>query len=99
MSVPGSIFNPNCAATNRFIKEGAVCVNSANDILENLGFDVEYEKIKRTDRQLVNLSEREKLILISYRSSCDIDTVSKETKIPVQEINTSISRFELMDLL
>jgi DNA processing protein len=99
MSVPGDIFNPNCAAANRLIKEGAVCINSHEDVLENLGFDIEIENKNKDARKMINLSEREKLVLISFRSNRDVNQVSKDVNISINEINIILSKLELLDLI
>lgn len=97
--IPGSIFNPNCKATNRFIKQGAFLISSAEDILENLGFDITKSLQERKIDRIINLTEEEKMVLISFRSNRDISEVSRQTNFDISKINAIITRLEIMELI
>ena len=46
-AVPGSVFDANCAGTNRLLAEGAKAVSKASDILDEYTYEIERLKLEK----------------------------------------------------
>jgi DNA processing protein len=100
MSVPGSIFNYNSDATNRFIKNGAVPVTNSFDILEQLGFNAEEIETQNQNRVVERLSKREKRILkLMQNGITDLSEIIRETQLEISKINQIITKLEIQKLI
>lgn len=71
-SVPGNIWLPQSKGTNQLIRNGAICVTGAGDILSEYGWD---GKESGTPAQKEQLTLEEELV---YRFCCTGDEVSEE---------------------
>lgn len=96
MVVPGSIFSELSSGPHYLLKQGAVPVTSAEDILETFGIEVEVSK----KISLENLSEIElKIFRQISRSPISKDELYIESGMPSYEINRIITVLELEDLI
>jgi DNA processing protein len=58
-ATPGNIYSKTSQGTNRLIKDGAIPVTSAQEVMESLG--IKYTKKEKETKQFV-LSEQEKMV-------------------------------------
>lgn len=97
--VPGSIFSPNAAGSNKLINLGATPVSSGEEILKALGIDVE-TKQKALDLKDPALSENERKVLeILSIEPLPRDDLIRELKLPISESNTLLSVMEIKGLI
>jgi DNA processing protein len=96
-AIPGPIFSEYSAGPNRLIQQGAKPVLSANDVLENLGFDDMEQKIEV--RQNVGDSAEENLVLkILTKIPLHTDEITRSAKLPASEAASILSLLEMKGL-
>ncbi|MDQ7056920.1 MAG: DNA-processing protein DprA [Persephonella sp.] len=93
-SVPSNINSPYGKGSNILIKEGAVPVIEIEDILENLPF----LKSGR-EKEDVNLSEIEKIVINAVPEPVHIDVVSERTGISVDKLYVILFDMEIKGLI
>ncbi len=91
-AIPGSIFSSTSHGTNSLIGQGAKLVQSAADILEELG--IEYAKEKEKTLRL-GLEENERMIYQLLEEPLSLDTIKEKTGLATAIIVTSLSLLEL----
>jgi DNA processing protein len=96
--VPGSIFNHNSKMTNQLIREGATPINSSSDILEELGFDQLFESKLKDMNENLNTIDKAVLELVQ-NGTTSRDEILKEMKIPISELNRTLTKLEIEGLL
>jgi DNA processing protein len=96
--VPGSIFSPNSKGTNRLIRQGAIPVTSAEEVLEALGFEQERDEEKQK-RLFEDLSPEEKKVVEMLRESIPRDDLIRALKIPIPTANAILSVMEIKGLI
>lgn len=89
LAVPGSIFNVNSAGTNNLIRQGAIPITSANDILEIFNLELNSKEL------LKSLSEKEKIILKNLQGETSIETLLQKTKLTISELNEKLILLEI----
>jgi len=96
-AIPGNIYSKASSGTNRLIKEGAIPVTSASEILESLG--VEYTKAERTAKEIV-LTEEEKIIweALSFEPTY-VDILSEKLNLPTSAILNVLLGLEIKGLV
>lgn len=96
-AIPGNIYSKASSGTNRLIKEGAIPVTSAREILEYLGF--QYTKNDRETREFV-LSETEKIIWekLSFEPIY-LDILSEQLNQPTGSILNVLLALEIKGLI
>ena len=93
-SVPGSILNPMHDGTNRLIQDGAYPLLSANDVLVQLGLQVEQSKTKRVKKP--KLSEIEQRIYDCMgRQTMSTNQLFAQTKIPMVQLKALLTKMEM----
>ncbi len=100
--VPGSIFSPLSRGTHLLLKEGAILVDSAQDILFYLGIETEKKASDLKQIQLIDdkLSQKEQRILQHLSQyPVHIDELINKAGIPGNEIFSILSELELMDVI
>ncbi|MBI2607418.1 MAG: DNA-protecting protein DprA [Candidatus Doudnabacteria bacterium] len=91
-AIPGSIFSPTSRGTNKLIKQGAKLVSTAQDIFEELNLDVQ---VLTETEPLATTDQESQLLLNLTREPIHIDDLVKQVKLPVSEINATLSLLEL----
>ncbi|PIR44729.1 MAG: DNA-protecting protein DprA [Candidatus Vogelbacteria bacterium CG10_big_fil_rev_8_21_14_0_10_51_16] len=91
--VPGSIFSPHCAASNRLIRQGAMPVCSAPDLLAELGFDVKEKQLA------LNLSSEEEHLMELIYEPKNRDELIRESGMEVGACNTLLVTMEIKGLI
>ncbi len=95
MVIPGSIFSPTCAGSNRLINQGAHPVTCGSDILQVLGFDVaEQPKLKLQD-----LTPDEKRVIEILTDPMSRDDLVVALNLPVSAANTLLSVMEIKGII
>lgn len=97
--VPGSIFSPNSAGSNRMINLGAAAVSSGVDVLRAMGINVE-TKQRSFDFDDPDLSENERKILkILAVNPLPKDELVIEAGLSIVEANSLLSIMEIKGLI
>ena len=96
--VPGSIFSPNSAGTNRLLRQGAMPVTKAEDVLEALGFEQESTKEKQA-KLFTELSPEEKMVVDLLLESIPRDELIRAMKMPTPTANALLSVMEIKELI
>lgn len=96
-AIPGNIYSKASSGTNRLIKEGAIPVTSATEVLEFLG--VECVKTKRAAKEIV-LTEEEKIIweALSFEPTY-LDILSEKLNLPTGAILNILLGLEIKGLV
>ena len=98
LAVPGSAFSSNSNGTNWLIKQGATPVTSSEDILIELGFEI--EKIKLTDKEkYADCSKEEIKIIELLREPTERDDLIRESGMDIAKANALLSIMEIKDLI
>ncbi len=92
-AVPNGIFSKNSKGTNKLLKEGAVPVTEAKDILLAIGIDIETKKVK------INLSPKEKEIISFLTEPISQDELIRKSKMPPQEINPQLIQMQIKGII
>ena len=98
--VPGSIFSPNSAGTNRLLSQGATPITSSDNLLVALGFDTSENTEKNRTLDLADLSllERDIIELLSVEP-LPRDELINSLEASVSEINTALSVLEIKNII
>ncbi|KPJ74236.1 hypothetical protein AMJ52_01300 [candidate division TA06 bacterium DG_78] len=96
-AIPGNIYAKTSHGTNRLIKEGAIPVTSAGEILELLG--IQRTRVEREARDLV-LNDEEQAIWnhLSYEPTY-VDTLAEKLSQPTGPILNALLNLELRGLV
>ena len=98
LTVPGSVFSLNSKGTNKLIRQGAMPVTCAEDVLIELGF----EKPKDEDRQqqlFEESSHEEQNVLKLLREPMPRDDLIRALKMSTQDANSLLSVMEIKGLI
>ena len=96
LAIPGQLFSPNAAGTNRLIQDGARLVTKADDIIDELGL----ERVSgATVSQDALTDETERTILGLLREPASVDELREHTNLPTPKIVTCLSLLELKGLV
>ncbi len=99
-AVPGSVASPNSRGTNNLIKQGAVLVDGAADILGTLGMPKPFRKQGAVARHLPPLSGDEEVILQCITSEPKhIDTIMNESRRAAGMLSGILITLELKGLV
>ncbi len=95
-SVPGNIDSYISRGTNQLIKQGALCVTSAKDIVEDLQI---FEKSKFNEIDLSTEEQEILNIITKHKSPIHVNKISEKTKIENQEIMKILINLTLSDYI
>ena len=106
--VPGSIFSPASAFTNRMIKEGAKLVTGITDILEELNMAGAVQGAKPSPKTLESAPEQLPLVLADDEepeeqallgqlndAPVHIDDIRRNTGLPITTVSSTLTMLEL----
>lgn len=95
-AVPGPITSQMSRGSIKLIKDGAILVSSAEDILDTLNIKKQISPPKADGPLAQNISKEEKKILNAIENEArTIDEIAKITKIPISQISILISGLEM----
>lgn len=107
-AVPGSPLDPRCSGTNFLLKNGAVLVESARDIIDNLGREVQPKLFEIEDdfesefsgeilfeNEIDSENSRQELIAKLSASPVNIDELSQQTNLPIKFVNEVLLELEI----
>lgn len=93
-AVPGSIFSVSSEGTNELIREGAVPVTSAQDIINYFGF--QHEKVQQ---QYIALEPDEQRIIELLDEPQSRNQLAQNTGLSIITLNTLLSAMEIKGLI
>ncbi|MGI9275733.1 MAG: DNA-processing protein DprA [Endozoicomonas sp.] len=100
-AVPGSVMNPLSRGCHRLIREGAVLVESAQDILLELESHLRSLLLEDdTEEQYENISDTHKRVLESMGyETVSMDILTQATGLPCDELSMVLTELELEGLV
>lgn len=100
LAVPGSVFSANSKGTNKLIRHGAVPITCSEDVLQELGFELDKEKKESRQRELFEeLTPEEEKVLSILREPMDRDDLLRSMQMPIANANTLLSVMEIKGLI
>ncbi|MBU1046414.1 DNA-processing protein DprA [Patescibacteria group bacterium] len=97
-AVPNSVFSLYSKGSNRLLNEGATPINSSQDLLQVLGFDL-LDTSQQLEMRFNDCSKEEKLILENIREPKTRDELIQELNLPTSQINILLSSMEIKGLI
>ena len=98
MCIPGMVTNPNTEGTYKLIKEGAAVVTKAEDILNQLNWEIktgiQTDYSKNTDPAFENSKEKVIYDLLDLEPK-SFDTILAEAKMGIDELMLALTSLEL----
>lgn len=99
-AVPGPITSKQSEGTAKLLKNGAVFIQNAGDVLNNLGLEKRIYKKEKIDFDKLNLSPEEKAVVeVLQQEELDIDSLSKKTGISISKLNMLMTELELAGIV
>ncbi len=98
LAVPGPIFSPAYAGTNKLLRQGAGAITCAEDLLEALGFERPGEDEKR-EKILADLSPEEKVVVEILREPLSRDELIRRLNLGVSRANILLSTMEIREII
>lgn len=96
MAVPGNIDSLVSAGTNQLIRDGAVPITCARDILEVMGINVKAAKVSEYQPE----NDAEKIIIKLIRSGIsNSEDIHIKSKLEIIEFNTALTMLEIKGVL
>ena len=97
-AVPGAITNPASEGTNALIKEGAVLVRSAGDILVELNLAPNNTRGESQSREGLSVDEK-KIVAMVEKEPLYIDTIIVGLEKPPPEVTVLLTSLELKGVI
>lgn len=97
-TVPGSIYSPSSKGPNQLLKQGAIPVTTAQDILQALNLN-HIPQIIKTKTLKSDTPEEQKIIELLQVSNKTIDELIKQTKLDAWKINSILTGMELKSMV
>lgn len=89
---PGSIYFENSKGTNYLIQQGAKLVMQAQDIIEELGFNL---ILSEKQKPKAENEEERKILEILSKEPISLDLIVQKTKLPPSKLLPSLTKMEL----
>jgi DNA processing protein len=99
MVIPGSIFAQNSKGTNNLLKLGAIPITCAEDVLQELGFEIKNFEEDKQKKLFDESSSDEKIVLKLLREPLARDELILKMKMPIQSANSLLSIMEIKGLI
>ncbi len=96
-AVPGNIYSKASFGTNQMIKDGAIPITTAKDVVEHLKIPIKkLNRIEKNNKNNISLTVNENLIL-SYISQTpiEVETILVKSKLSISEIQIVLTMLEL----
>jgi len=98
MAVPGNIYSNTSKGCNRLIQDGAHCVTSAKDVIEQLNVYLLPQQLIM--REVLPANETEAIVLKFLReTNGHVDDLSRELAMPASEISSVLMMMEIKGLV
>lgn len=98
LAVPGEIFSPNAAGTNRLIRQGATPITGSEELLRALGFEPDDAPMSGYDI-LSDATPDEKKLWEILSESMERNELMSESELSIQDFNTALSLLEIKGLI
>lgn len=97
-AVPGSVKNRQSKGSHKLIKAGACLIESADDILDELGFKTEKPEDKKNDKPDFSLEEQMILEILKDESK-QIETIVDESRFSAAKVASTLTLLEIRGFL
>jgi DNA processing protein len=97
-AVPGPITSHSSEGTNRLLKQGARCVTSVRDILEELDMQMVTEHVEAVKALPTDPTER-MLMELLQESSQHVDELTNRTGLPSSTVSAVLTMMELKGMV
>ncbi len=101
-AVPGSIYSKSSKGTNELIKEGAIPITSADDIVSHLNIKLEkvVQKEETKLKKNISLTEKEELILsFISRNPIEVENIMNKSNLKINEVQVQLTMLELKGII
>jgi DNA processing protein len=92
-AIPGSIHSPLAKGCHALIKDGAKLVETAQDILDELGMDA--PSVRRDDKAKASAIASGPLLDALGFDPCDIDTLSARSGVSAGDVSAQLTQWEI----
>lgn len=93
-AVPGSIFSPMSKGTNQLLRNGAIALTDANNVLSEYAWQVK-EKLAESDMLPKDPAEAQVMLALNESEGTSVEQLIIKTGIAAQDINTLLLRLTL----
>jgi len=93
-AIPGSIHSPLSRGCHHLIKQGAKLVETASDVLEELGMQIGAQAPPVESEDGV-AAEKQAVLAALGHDPCDIDTLVLRTRMPIEELLSVLTQLEI----
>jgi DNA processing protein len=92
-AIPGSIHSPLSRGCHHLIKQGAKLVETASDVLEELGVAVNHREPIDARSELA--ADLKRVLSALGHDPCDLDTLAARTRLPLEQLLAALTQLEL----
>ncbi len=97
-AVPGPVTSPNSIGTNNLIKLGAKPTTCVNDILEDLGIEIDADT-KNKKEPTFDTEEEAQIFQILSKEPLHIDKIAQISKIDLPKLNSTLTMMEIKGVI
>ena len=100
MCMPGSLTNPNTQGIYKLLKSGAGLVTSAEDILNNLNWEVKKDEIAKNTLNNLDLTKEEEVVFNNIAiENMGVDEILKNTSLKFEDLMLILTTLEIKGLI